>query len=209
MQMLQAQAPLWRRVFGAAWAALFGAVLVLMSVKLHETAVDGYRMLSPLRLAISLPVVFATFLLAKALMRLHPAFRWKPSDLLFGKRIGAADSSLMVVALRVPVLGPFVALLLLMNLPTIAMLEEFIFRQDTSGWGGAAVRSLLFGLAHLATNVPLGASIAIGGTGLWFSWWYFRGGIALSGAMHLAYILPIVSLVLLGLAIEAWKRRRP
>ena len=206
--MLQAQAPMWRRILGAAWAALFVAVLVMMSIKLHETAADGYRMLTPLRLVISLPLILGTFLVAKALMRLHPAFRWKPSDLVFGRRSGSADSSLLLVALRAPVFGPIVALLLVANLPTVAMLEEFMFRQGTTSWTGAAVRSLLFGLAHLGMNIPLGASVAIGGTGLWFSWWYFRGGIALSGVMHLAYILPIVSLALVGLAAEAIRHRR-
>lgn len=197
--------PLWRTILGAAWAALFGGVLVLMFLKLHETASEGYRGLTLLRVAVSLPVIVATFVAAKFLMGAHRVFVWKPSDLLPWK----LNESLLVLALRTRFIGPVVAALLLMNLPTIAMLEEYLFRQGTAGWQGAIWRSLAFGLAHLTMNVPLGASLAVGGTGLWFSYWYFRGGIELSGAMHLAYILPIVALSLLGFLLETIKSRRP
>jgi len=197
----------WRLFLGTAWAILFAASLVALVLLLGDYDLFGYRHLSPLFILLNVPVITATFLLAKLLMRLHPVFAWKPSDLFFRKGAGGTEvTSLLIVAMTARWLGPVVTPLLLVNLPIIAMLEEFIFRQGTVSWADAIWRSALFGLAHLAMNIQLGASLAIGGVGLWFTYWYFRGGIELSGAVHFAYILPIVVLGVIGLILARFKR---
>jgi len=198
----------WRTHLAIAWALLFAVILTFIFFKLKEFVFVGWRGLNLWFILMNVPAIAVTFLLAKTLMRLHPVLAWKPSDLFFRPRAGAGgESSLLLTAMRAKFIGPIVTLLLLVNLPVIAMLEEFIFRQGTDGWTGAVWRSALFGLAHLGMNIQLGASLAIGCIGLWFSAWYFRGGLELAAAVHFAYILPIVALGAVGL-VQARLRRR-
>src|SRR5581483_1968633 len=104
---------------------------------------------------------------------------------------------------------PFL-LLLLFVLPSLAAAEERLFRQGTRGWRQGLVRSLIFGLAHWPMGIPLGAALALSIGGLWFTYQYFRGGIARSTVYHLTYnLLAILLIVLLlvipwGCASAAW-----
>lgn len=203
----QARPKRWLSWLGYAWAALFSAVLIVCCLLCGEINWQGYGQFNWLFLLYNLPIVVATFLVTKGLMRLHRVFAWRPSDLFVKRQPGQpAGETLLVKAMKARWVGPVVTLLLLVNLPLLALLEEFIFRQGTVSWTEAVWRSALFGLAHLLCNVPLGASLAIGGVGLWFSWWYFQGGIMMSGAVHLAYILPIILLGSLGVAAYHLKR---
>lgn len=95
---------------------------------------------------------------------------------------------------------PFL-LLLLFVLPSLAAAEERLFRQGTRGWRQGLVRSLIFGLAHWPMGIPLGAALALSIGGLWFTYQYFRGGVARSTIYHLTYNLLAILLIVLLLAI--------
>lgn len=86
---------------------------------------------------------------------------------------------------------PFMAVLLF-NLPTLAFIEELVFRHGfgiypTMSWGDAVLRSLGFGLIHCLVGVPLRIGFIMTIGGLWFSHQYFAGGIVLATLSHFAY----------------------
>lgn len=92
---------------------------------------------------------------------------------------------------------PFV-LLLAFLLPRLAAVEERIFRLGTRNWLDGALRSTLFGLAHLTMGIPLGAALALSLGGLWFTRQYFLGGANRSTVYHLAYnVVVLMAIVLL------------
>lgn len=187
----------WRRVAVIVWAVLTLCVLTSLFVYFHEYNLSMYRNVSLVMLVQSLAVMFLAFMLTRKLLQ-YRFLRWRPANLFIKTRsetTGAAvGGSLMVSAMRVRFIGIVVTIMMLMNLPVIATLEEFIFREGTTGWLDAVWRSALFGLAHFATNLPAGAALSIGLVGMWFSHWYLIGGIELSSAAHFSYILLILGL---------------
>jgi hypothetical protein len=176
------------------WAAMLIAGLSVIFAMFRELNAESYRFLGWRQIVYNAPVVAAVFLLTKLFMRSR-WLAWKPSDIIFGAgSAGKIGDSLLVKAMRVRWLGPFVTVLLVANLPIIANLEEFIFRNGTIGWQSAVFRSLLFGLAHLTANVPIGACLAVSLTGFWFTYWYFQGNLEMAAKMHFGYILIVVGL---------------
>jgi hypothetical protein len=130
--------------------------------------------------------------------------------------------------------GPLVALpyalLLLAALPTLALVEEAWFRRGTRGWSDGAVRSLLFGMAHMLVGVPLGVAVfGLGAVGMIFTSVYLRAagrpaaadqrggfpverfasdptqrrGMAQSARLHLAYNTVAIGLGIVALLLEA------
>ncbi len=95
---------------------------------------------------------------------------------------------------------PFV-LLLTFLLPRLAAVEERIFRLGTRNWLDGALRSTIFGLAHLTMGVPLGAALAISLGGLWFTRQYFLGGASRSTVYHLAYNVVILMAIVVLLVV--------
>ncbi len=87
------------------------------------------------------------------LMKLHPFFRWSLFSLFSGD--GQAVN-INLLPMRVRYFGLVFVILLMINIPTIAVMEELIFRQGNKGCAQALFASLLFGLAHclfgLTTN---------------------------------------------------------
>jgi len=186
-----------RRVAASVWAVLFTAGLAWLAVTFGDLNREMFRSISPLMVLQNVPAVLLAFALTQMLMRKR-VFRWRPSD-LFIRRSGngaaaQVNGSLLLVAMRAPLVGIATMALLVFDLPTIAMLEEFIFRQGTTDWKSMLLRSALFGLAHFGTDLPLGSAVSISVVGLWFSHWYFLGGIGLSGQAHFSYLLIIFSL---------------
>jgi len=181
------------------WTIALVAVLTALAVAFREFNWAMYRNLDPLMLLQAVPVVFLAFVLTKRLLT-RRILRWRPSHILFPPREDAspAQGSLIVRAMQIRVVGLVVTALLLACLPSIAALEELIFRDGTTGWGDAALRSLLFGIAHLATDLPLGAALSVGLVGMWFSHWYRLGGINASIEAHFSYILIITALAALS-----------
>lgn len=63
----------------------------------------------------------------------------------------------------------FFFLLFLVAIPFMARIEEQIFRQAHFEWRDIIKMSVIFGLVHCIVGVPLGAGIALIGTGLFYA----------------------------------------
>lgn len=187
------------RILSPVWALILAAGLGWLAYTFREFNTESFRQISPLIVLQNIPAVFLAFVLAQWLMQKR-LFRWRPSDLFVRRPSGAArvaaNGSLLVVAIRTPIIGLAVMGLLVYDLPVIAALEEMIFREGTTDWKSMLVRSALFGLAHFGTDLPLGSAVSIAAVGMWFSHWYHMGGLALSAQAHFSYLLIIFSLVL-------------
>ena len=92
--------------------------------------------------------------------------------------------------------------LLAVNLPRYAHMEEEWFREGTISWEQGLLMSALFGLAHCLVGVPIGAGLAISVAGLWFTHQYFVGGVELSTIHHATYNLILVSILFLFLTLK-------
>lgn len=199
----------WHRVVTVVWAVVTLCVLTLLFVNFHEYNLRMYRNISWVMLVQSLLVMFLAFMLTRKLLQ-YRFFRWRPMNLFIKAKAdttgAAVGGSLMVSAMRVRFVGVVVTILMVLNLPIIATLEEFIFREGTADWSDAVWRSVLFGFAHLATNLPVAAALAVAMVGLWFSHWYMMGGIELSSSAHFSYILLILGLASPQILIGHLKR---
>lgn len=105
-------------------------------------------------------------------------------------------------------LGIIIVLLLLTGIPKFAAAEEEIFRQGTTGWLDAAVRSLLFGFTHMIVGVPVFAVLMISMAGMFFSHLYFIGGLELSTQGHFQYNLIILFPLLIIVTISSLLPKR-
>ena len=95
--------------------------------------------------------------------------------------------TILAAPLNYPLLIPVLFALLIPMLPRLALSEELLFRRGTRSWREGVARSITFGLAHLTMGVPIGLALALSVGGLWFTYQYFRGGVALSTVHHVAY----------------------
>lgn len=85
---------------------------------------------------------------------------------------------------------PFV-ILLYFNLPMLAFLEEYIFRNGfdrfpVQNWEDVFWRSVLFGLVHLISGCRMRECLAIIVGGIWFGYQFMLGGLAAATLAHFA-----------------------
>jgi hypothetical protein len=104
--------------------------------------------------------------------------------------------------IRLKFLGPIFILLIIINLPAVVYMEEYIFRNNTQSWLDGIIWSFLFGLAHFIGGIPLGACIAISLAGLWFTELYFIGGLDAAILGHFTYDVIILASVFVELVIR-------
>ena len=174
-----------------------------------------YRQIRPIMVVQCLGVLVCIAAVVAALLSLgNPIldFSWfglllqrtgDTSTALTGPGGGPAGGNVLIEPLAYHWLAlPFIALLFYL-LPQLAMAEEQLFRRGTRNWVQGVYRSVAFGLAHLPMGIPLGAALALSIGGLWFTYQYFRGGVARSATHHLTYnviaLCVIVVLVLVPL----------
>lgn len=105
------------------------------------------------------------------------------------------------ILLRVPFL-----VLLYLNLPVFAYIEEVIFRDGLGQWPQVTLwdalwRSFAFGLVHVLGGVRPGTVIPLTVGGLWFSWLYWYGGLPMATSGHL-----MCNTVVLTCALWTWAR---
>ncbi len=111
--------------------------------------------------------------------------------------------TILAAPLSYPLLIPVLFALLVPMLPRLALSEELLFRRGTRSWWSGVVRSIVFGLAHLTMGIPIGLALALSVGGLWFTYQYFRGGVALSTVHHVTYnclalLLAVVAILTVG-----------
>lgn len=134
------------------------------------------------------------------LFRCHPIFKWSWFCLFNREQVDYKNINL--IPLEIKYFGLVYGLLLLINLPSLAMMEETMFRAGTQDWLKGILMSLWFGMAHCVVGVPIGAGVAITIAGLWYTKQYFAGGIQLSALHHTTFNLIFLSLILIELIIK-------
>ena len=105
-------------------------------------------------------------------------------------------------------LGAVYLALFTFALPMICRTEEDIFRKGTTSWPNALLRSLLFGFSHMLVGVPIGAALGLSVAGLWLTFWYFHGGVAVSTVHHTAYDVWVMLALAVMLSMQFRQRRR-
>jgi len=95
-----------------------------------------------------------------------------------------AGRNLIASGLQIPVFAWVFLVLLAINVPRLALNEEYVFRKGHYHFWPIVWQSLKFGLAHCIVGVPIGIGLALGLAGGWFAYQYRLGGVLRSGAYH-------------------------
>ena len=142
---------------------------------------------------LNMSVVIGT-ILALASFKFAPLhFSWL--NLFASKEHPNPSTNVMVAPVQIPYFGIVFFLLLMLNIPRLAWIEEESFRLGTKTWKEAIPRSLKFGFAHMLVGVPVYAAIALGFGGMFFTWQYFRGGLRQSAFYHTLHNMLFLSLL--------------
>ena len=150
-------------------------------------------------------VVIATFI---ALTKVAPFLKWSWFSLFTrenpetGEETPHEGTNIHLIPSNVKYFGLVFLVILAINLPEYAHMEEKWFREGTISWQHGLFLSLLFGMVHCIVGVPLGAGLAISVAGIWFTHQYFAGGVELSTVHHTTYNLILVSILFLGLLLK-------
>lgn len=93
-------------------------------------------------------------------------------------------TNLIVSTTTLPILGIVFGLLLAVNIPRLARLEEDTFRRGTKDWRDGILRSIKFGFVHMIVGVPVAAAMALSILGVWLTHQYFVGGVRQATFFH-------------------------
>jgi len=146
-----------------------------------------------------LVIIVAIVAVALILHKAHWIFRLSWWRLLAsrGSKRWEEGGSIFTIPLKTKFFGLLFVVLVLLYLPRASVGEEELFREGTINWLDGLKRSFLFGMAHLILGIPFSAALAIVGAGMWFTYWYFQGGIELSALYHFHYNLILVGFIFL------------
>lgn len=159
----------------------------------------------------SILCILAVIATAYALSMIHPLMSWS-----WWQYIGGGNGS--VISGQTPEAGRAILpsviavcfpVLILINIPAFAYIEERMFRKGAERRGRAAnaMYAIWFGLVHMIMGVPLFAALAISVAGLFFTHRYLSSHAAsgdietaliAAASRHAAYNLILVSLLLLA-----------
>ena len=188
------------------WAALLtGSLLFLLWGNWH---LDRY-MFSQMSLGMfgqNFLVILGVISMLIMILEMDKFFGWSWTAWMGMKCVNVGISPL-----HIPYFGLFFTLLILVNVPYMALIEEMIFREGTKSWPDAIWRSLVFGLCHCLMGIPIGAGLAMSVAGMWFSYHYMLGGVEESALHHGAYNTMLFSCIFLLLLYqhlpERWRKR--
>lgn len=113
-----------------------------------------------------------------------------------------AGKNVLMSGLTIPGFAWLFLVLFGVNVPRLALNEEYAFRKGVKKPPEIAVSSIKFGLMHCIVGVPIGFGLALSIAGLWFSMQYLIGGVRRSGAYHSIHnwtLLLMAALWLLGI----------
>lgn len=149
---------------------------------------------------VALEVACVLALIVTVLSLGQPLLNWSWLLLLATPADGERPATnLMAAPASFPWFGAVFLVLLLFNVPRLVRREEEIFRRGTRDWKDALPRSVKFGLVHMVVGVPVGVALVLIGSGLFFTWRYFVGGVREASFYHSLHNL--ILLVGLGLAL--------
>lgn len=114
---------------------------------------------------------------------------------------GAGGTNLMVDNINIPWFQVVFCILLMLNLPYLARLEESVFRRGTRNWADAVPRSIKFGLMHMIVGVPFCAALGLIGLGFVLTLCYFRGGMRLAWFFHTFHNFVLVTLLIIAILL--------
>lgn len=132
-------------------------------------------------------------------------FNWKKE-----KETGeVTGTNINIMPYKIKYFGIIFILLLMVNVPNFAGMEESWFRQGTLTWGDAILRSFLFGMVHCLVGVPIAAGLAISINGLWLSFWYLQyGNTTMCTVHHTTYNLILFLILLIGITIYSFQKEK-
>jgi hypothetical protein len=87
-------------------------------------------------------------------------------------------------------------------IPSLVTIEERIFRQGINTREEGILMSLIFGMVHCLSGVPIAAGLSISIAGLWFTHQYFNGGIERAIVHHTAYDIVVLFTVTMLLLVH-------
>ena len=138
--------------------------------------------------SISISIVFQNLLVIVAviavfvgLTKVAPFLKWSwfslfsKEDPETGESTPQEGTNIHLIPSNVKYFGLAFLVLLAVNLPRYAHMEEEWFREGTISWEHGLLMSALFKLAH-CPSVPIGAGLAISVAGLWFTTSTVGGG---------------------------------
>ncbi len=153
-------------------------------------------------------VIFVVSKVFVNLTKVAPFFNWSWFSLFTSKDPETGEETpydggnIHLIPSKMKYFGFVFLIILMINVPQYAYLEEKLFREGTVSWQHGLLLSFIFGMAHCIVGVPLGAGLAISIAGLWFTHQYFVGGVGLSTVHHTTYNLILVFISFLGLAMR-------
>lgn len=141
---------------------------------------------------------------------LHPVFQWSWWQYFGGSgSIATGRTQEAGRALGPTILAVLFPLLLMVNVPAFAFIEEKMFRagSERRTTVGNTLQSVVFGLVHMVMGIPFAGAIAISFAGWFFTKRYLnvysstndvQVALMASTARHAAYNIVLMSILLLG-----------
>jgi hypothetical protein len=225
------QVPRWKRVLMGVWAVALLAILIHNIVRygIFPYAMEFFGIYLP-KHAEAFIEVYAVFLtvtlLGNAIAKRFPRpFRWSLVTLYHllrlrvrGERRALREdeefggSNANLIALRFPYVRMVFFVLLLINVPFLATMEELWFRNGHTDVFAILLFSLFFGFIHCAAGVPLVVGTVLTPVGAWLALHYVGGGLSEAVLYHVAFnTLGMVVLLAEGIIapdIREWLRKR-
>jgi len=187
------------------WCAFLtlGLITIFLDGALWDRNMAVFAQINFWMILQNIGIIALVILAAVGLFKLNPKFFGWSWFALFNKREDGQYSGINVAIIpaQVKYFGLFFIILLALNLPHLAEIEEKMFRLDTMNWMDGIINSIIFGLVHCLVGVPICAGIAISISGLWYTHQYFLGGVAQSALHHTTYNLIIVAILFIGMLI--------
>jgi hypothetical protein len=196
------------------WVSFLMFILVLGAI-FDLSWIEAYRNIDWIMLLLQAAVMPLIIKLGLYLYELNPEIMGFGIVRLFNQIIGKEQehysdgtpriegTNFNMTGASIKFVGIIFCLLLMTALPGGARQEEVWFRVGTSNWFEAIWRSLLFGFTHMLVGVPVLGAIVISGTGLFYSFMYFRGGLELAAQAHFQYNLILVFILLVFVTIKS------
>ncbi|MBS1724990.1 MAG: hypothetical protein JSS66_18780 [Armatimonadetes bacterium] len=132
----------------------------------------------------SLLVLAGVIAIGSILYDLSPAVLGWSWTRLIAEPKESGGQNLMVSGLKIPGFAWVFLPLLGLNVPRLALNEEWAFRKGFKKPAEITFQSFKFGMAHCLVGIPIAFGLALSIAGAWFALQYLKGGVRRSAAYH-------------------------